>query len=86
MPKNQRIIYKKCPIILEFKISVSSFFTKSKMNDTAAIIKTTILKSGFDQLDHTASDTKFLKSGSVTVLPELLEQFNKSIQNIEHWF
>lgn len=56
------------------------------MNDTAAIIKTTILKSGFDQLDHTALDTKFLKSGSVTVLPELLEQFNKSIQNIEHWF
>ena len=54
--------------------------------DTSAIIKAKVPKSALDGLDHTPVDRHILKGGTVTVQPEKLEQFNKSVQSIEHVF
>ncbi|MEJ2075380.1 MAG: hypothetical protein P8X79_18180, partial [Reinekea sp.] len=43
-------------------------------------------KSVLNALDHTPVDRHILRSGSLTVQPEVLDQFNKAIQCIEHVF
>ncbi|MFD0677378.1 MULTISPECIES: S8 family serine peptidase [unclassified Paenibacillus] len=55
------------------------------LKDTAAIIKVQIPTEIFNKLDHTQVDRHILKSGSVTVQPEMLDLFNNSIiGSIDH--
>ncbi len=54
------------------------------MKDTAAIVKVTVPESVYKQLNLMELDRYFLKSGSATVEPEMLDMFNKSILNIQH--
>lgn len=54
------------------------------MKDTAAIVKVTVPENVYKQLNLMELDRYFLKSGSATVEPEMLDKFNKSILNIQH--
>ena len=54
------------------------------MQDTTAIVKVTIPESVYNQLNHMPLDVRSLKSGAVTVEPDMLDIFNESIINIEH--
>jgi len=56
------------------------------LKDTAAIVKTSIPKSLLVRLDLTPVDEMILKSGTVTVTPKMLGEFNKLIKFIEHIF
>ncbi|WNJ95694.1 hypothetical protein RND59_00795 [Vibrio ruber] len=54
------------------------------LSDTAAIMKVKVPKNALNGLDHTPVDQHILKSGTLTVQPEKLDQFNKAVQSIEH--
>ena len=54
------------------------------MQDTAAIVKVTIPESVYNQLNHLPLDVRSLKSGAVTVEPDMRDIFNESIIHIEH--
>lgn len=56
------------------------------MKDTAAIIKVTIPEEVYRELNHMPLDVRFLKSGAVTVEPDMLDIFNENIISIEHVF
>lgn len=54
------------------------------MRDTAVIVEVTIPQNIYNQLNHMPLDVGILKSGAVTVEPDMLDIFNRSIINIEH--
>lgn len=47
-------------------------------------MKVTIPESVYNQLNHMPLDVRLLKSGAVTVEPDMLDIFNESIIHIEH--
>ncbi|MDE6761314.1 MAG: hypothetical protein K2J90_11640 [Lachnospiraceae bacterium] len=57
---------------------------KSINNDKVAIIKVTIPKELYNRLNHMELDSWEFPSGTVTVEPEMLEEFNNSIISIEY--
>ena len=57
-------------------------FTVNK--DKVAIIKVTIPEDVYNQLKHMNFDAPIFKSGTPVVEPNMLENFNSSILNIEH--
>jgi RHS repeat-associated protein len=56
------------------------------LRNTVAIIRVRIPRSIFNTLDKTPVDPSILKSGSVTVQPNKLDVFNRSIIEIEQAF
>ncbi|MBD1372153.1 DNRLRE domain-containing protein [Hazenella sp. IB182357] len=56
-------------------------------SDTSAIVKVKVPKDVYNKLDHTQVDSHVLKSGSVTVGPSMIDEFNKAVKDtIEHIF
>jgi hypothetical protein len=52
--------------------------------DTAAVIRVDVPRTIFNTLDHTPVDSSILRSGSITVQPDMLNMFNGSILNLQH--
>ena len=57
-----------------------------RLPGTAAVVKTSVPRTLFDQLNHTPVDEDILKSGTTTVYRELLELFNNQKSVVEHVF
>ena len=62
------------------------FANKSINKDKVAIFKVTIPENIYNQLNHMNLDPSIFKSGTPVVEPEMLDFFNNSIINIEHFF
>ena len=62
------------------------FANKSINKDKVAIIKVTIPQSVYDQLNYMNLDASIFKSGTPVVEPDMLDFFNDSITNIEHFY
>ena len=62
------------------------FANKSINKDKVAIIKVTIPQNVYEQLNHMNLDKSIFKSGTPVVEPDMLDIFNDSIINIEHYY
>ncbi|HZG13658.1 MAG TPA: polymorphic toxin-type HINT domain-containing protein [Candidatus Bathyarchaeia archaeon] len=51
--------------------------------NTIAIVRARIPKTMYNQLDHTPVDPFYLKSGSVSVHPDMIDKFNESLIEVE---
>jgi hypothetical protein len=56
------------------------------LQDAAAIVKTRVPRSVFDQLDHTPVDESILRSGATTAGGSLLDLLNRVKAPVEHAF